>query len=101
VYEGESVPEDDGLWRAGSRRGLYYLFCDTWLLIASGGMATLRTPVQVVMGLFQPPCYMLLFAPLLDGDFGDPSVVYGFGIVGALTLLALGWAARTFRRATA
>ncbi len=38
---------------------------------------------------------------LFDGDFGDPAVIHGFGIMATLTLLALLWAARTFRRATA
>jgi ABC-2 type transport system permease protein len=38
---------------------------------------------------------------LFDGDFGDPSVIYGFGIMATLTVLALLWAARAFRRATA
>jgi ABC-2 type transport system permease protein len=81
----------------------------------------------VIFGLFQPSCYLLLFAPLtlapawiqnaaainpfsyavdaaralFNGDFGDATVVYGFGIIAVLSLLALWWAARSFRRATA
>jgi ABC-2 type transport system permease protein len=38
---------------------------------------------------------------LFNGDFGDATVVYGFGIIAVLSLLALWWAARSFRRATA
>ena len=42
------------------------LFRDTWLLFVSNMRITLRTPAWVIMGLFQPICYMLLFAPLLN-----------------------------------
>lgn len=42
------------------------LFYHTRLLFMSNLRATLRTPVWVIMGLFQPICYLLLFAPLLD-----------------------------------
>jgi ABC-2 type transport system permease protein len=38
---------------------------------------------------------------LFNGDFGDAAVVYGFGNIAILSLLALWWAARSFRRATA
>jgi ABC-2 type transport system permease protein len=38
---------------------------------------------------------------LFNGDFGDATVVYGFGIIAVLSLLALWWAARSFRRVTA
>jgi len=40
---------------------------DTWLLFSHNVRMTLRNPVWVVFGLFQPVCYMLLFAPLLEG----------------------------------
>ena len=42
------------------------LFHDTWLLFVANMRTTVRTPVWIIMGLFQPICYMLLFAPLLD-----------------------------------
>jgi len=38
---------------------------------------------------------------LFGGDLGDASVPYGFGVMAALALLALWWAARYFRRAAA
>ncbi|MGH3147079.1 MAG: ABC transporter permease [Rubrobacter sp.] len=38
---------------------------------------------------------------LFSGNLGDASVLYGFGVVAALVLPALWWAARSFRRATA
>jgi ABC-2 type transport system permease protein len=56
------------------------LLRDTWLLFARGVMATLRNPVWVVMGLFQPVCYMLLFAPLLDGLASAPGFPSGGGL---------------------
>ena len=53
---------------------------DTRLLFTRGTMATLRNPVWVVMGLFQPVCYMLLFAPLLDGVASTPGFPSGGGL---------------------
>lgn len=44
---------------------------DTWLLFSHNVRMTLRNPVWVVFGLFQPVCYMLLFAPLLEGAIPD------------------------------
>ncbi len=38
---------------------------------------------------------------LFDGDLGDPAVFLGFGVIGLLALVAMWWAARSFRRATA
>jgi len=40
---------------------------DTQLLFRRNLTNTLRNPVWVLMGLFQPILYLLLFAPLLDG----------------------------------
>ncbi len=34
---------------------------------------TLRQPVWVVMGMFQPILYLLLFGPLLEGATGAPA----------------------------
>lgn len=53
---------------------------DTWLLFARGMKTTLRNPAWVVMGLFQPVCYMLLFAPLLDGVASAPGFPSGGGL---------------------
>ncbi len=43
------------------------LLRDTWLLFSHNMRTTLRNPVWVLFGIFQPICYLLLFAPLLDG----------------------------------
>lgn len=51
------------------------LLRDTWLLFAHNARVTLRNPVWVVFGVFQPVCYLLLFAPLLEGVAAAP----GFG----------------------
>ena len=37
---------------------------DTWLMYRRSLILTLRQPVWVAMGLFQPILYLLLFAPL-------------------------------------
>lgn len=42
------------------------LILHTRLLFMANLRTTLRSPVWVIMGLFQPICYLLLFAPLLD-----------------------------------
>ncbi len=52
-------------------------FRDTWLLFVSHLRTTLRNPVWVIMGLFQPVCYMLLFAPLLAGLPDTPGIPAG------------------------
>ena len=51
------------------------LLRDTWLLFAHNARTTLRNPVWVAFGVFQPVCYLLLFAPLLEGVASSP----GFG----------------------
>ena len=43
------------------------LMRDTWLLFSHNVRTTLRNPVWVLFGIFQPICYLLLFAPLLEG----------------------------------
>lgn len=48
------------------------LLRDTWLIFVRNVVATLREPVWVVIGLFQPLCFLVLFAPLLDGLEGAP-----------------------------
>ena len=40
---------------------------DTWLIYRRSLILTLRQPVWVAMGLFQPVLYLFLFAPLLEG----------------------------------
>ena len=58
----------------------------TWLLFRRSVRLTLRNPVWVIIGLFQPLCYMLLFAPLLQ----PLSNVPGFPPGGALTVFTPG-----------
>lgn len=43
---------------------------DTWLIYRRSVILTLRQPVWVVMGMFQPILYLLLFGPLLEGATG-------------------------------
>jgi ABC-2 type transport system permease protein len=45
---------------------------DTQLLFGRSMKVSLRNPVWVILGLFQPILYLLLFAPLLDGLKGAP-----------------------------
>jgi ABC-2 type transport system permease protein len=53
------------------------LIRDTWLLFVANLRTSLRNPVWVIMGLFQPICYLLLFAPLLEGLAGGPGFERG------------------------
>src|SRR5262245_29829233 len=62
------------------------LLRDTRLLFAANLRTTLRNPVWVIVGLFQPICYLLLFAPLLNSLAG----VSGFPGGGALTVFTPG-----------
>jgi ABC-2 type transport system permease protein len=50
---------------------------DCWLLFVSTLRVTLRNPAWVFIGLFQPVCYMLLFAPLLKNLAGVPGFPRG------------------------
>jgi ABC-2 type transport system permease protein len=62
------------------------LFRDTGLLFASYLKSTLRNPVWVIISLFQPICWLLLFAPLLDNVAKAP----GFPSGGALNVFTPG-----------
>jgi len=53
------------------------LIRDSWLLFVSTLRVTLRNPAWVFIGLFQPICYMLLFAPLLKDLAGVPGFPRG------------------------
>ena len=53
------------------------LIRDCWLLFGSTLRVTLRNPAWVFIGLFQPICYMLLFAPLLKNLAGVPGFPRG------------------------
>jgi ABC-2 type transport system permease protein len=62
------------------------LLRDTWLLFVYNIRTTLRMPIWVIIGIFQPICYLLLFAPLLQGI----SRVPGFPPGGAITVFTPG-----------
>jgi ABC-2 type transport system permease protein len=53
------------------------LFRDTWLMFRSQLRVSLRNSVWLFIGLFQPVCYMLLFAPLLKNLVGAPGFPSG------------------------
>ena len=60
---------------------------DTWLIYRRSLILTLRQPVWVIMGLFQPILYLLLFGPLLDGATaasGQPGNAFNWFIPGLL-----------------
>jgi len=62
---------------------------DTWLIYRRSLVLTLRQPVWVVMGLFQPILYLLLFGPLLDGataSTGAPGNAFNWFIPGLLIM---------------
>jgi ABC-2 type transport system permease protein len=59
---------------------------DGWLLFRVYLTATLRNPVWIVVGLFQPACYLLLFTPLLK----RVTVAPGFPAGGALRVFTPG-----------
>lgn len=62
------------------------LIRDSWLMFGSTLRVTLRNPAWVFIGLFQPICYMLLFAPLLKNLVGVP----GFPTGGAYNVFTPG-----------
>lgn len=62
---------------------------DTWLIYRRSLILTLRQPVWVIMGLFQPILYLFLFAPLLEGatsSAGAPGNAFNWFIPGLLIL---------------
>lgn len=73
------------------------VLADTWLIFKHNLMLTLRNPVYVIVGLFQPICQLALFAPLLEGasqafnlppggayTLYTPGLLVMLGITGAL-----------------
>jgi len=69
------------------------LIRDTRLLFVVHVRRTLRMPVWLIVGLFQPVCYILLFAPLLKNLAGMPGFppggAYNVFTPGLLILMAL------------
>jgi ABC-2 type transport system permease protein len=41
---------------------------DTWLIFRRSMILTLRQPVWIIMGMFQPVLYLLFLGPLLDAS---------------------------------
>jgi ABC-2 type transport system permease protein len=62
------------------------LFRETWILFVANVRSSLRNVVWVVVGMFQPICYLLLFAPLLD----NLTKVPGFPARGTYNVFAPG-----------
>jgi len=50
---------------------------ESWLIFGSALRVTLRNPAWVVIAMFIPICYMLLFAPLLSNLVGMPGFPVG------------------------
>ncbi len=73
------------------------LFRDTGLIFSRSLQITLRNPVWIIFGLFQPLCFFLLFAPLLDKLVGNP----GFGAGSSLVIFTPGLLIMTAMYATA
>src|SRR5215472_3489632 len=74
------------------------LIRDSWLIFGSALRTTLRNPVWVIIGLFQPICYMLLFAPLLQkvgGIGGQAYNVFTPGLMLMMTIFGTGFAGFT------
>jgi ABC-2 type transport system permease protein len=64
---------------------------DTWLIYRRSFILTLRQPVWVAMGLFQPILYLILFAPLLEGatsTAGASASAFNWFVPGLLILTA-------------
>ena len=59
---------------------------DMWLLFLSNARTSLRNPIWLLIGLFQPISYLLLFAPLLKNLAGTP----GFPRTGAYNVFTPG-----------
>ncbi len=65
---------------------------DTWLIYRRSLRLTLRQPVWVAMGIFQPILYLVLFGPLLEGATGatgSTANAYNWFIPGLLVQTAM------------
>ncbi|GAA2548905.1 ABC transporter permease [Winogradskya consettensis] len=64
---------------------------DTWLIFQHQFKALLRNPVWILVGVFQPVMYLLLFAPLLKPALGvrTNAEAYEIFVPGLLVLLAI------------
>jgi len=69
------------------------LLFDTWLIFRRSLQSTLRNPAFMIFGMFQPLCFLLLFAPFLQKlvgvqGFGEGSYLLTY-IPGLLVLMAM------------
>lgn len=68
---------------------------DTWLIFQRQALLTIRQPVWIFVGIFQPVMYLLLFAPLLGPALEGPlgletrADVYRVFVPGLLVLIAI------------
>ena len=67
------------------------LLRDTWLIFQRQAQLLLRNPVWILVGVFQPVMYLLLFAPLLKPALGvrTDAEAYEIFVPGLLVLLAI------------
>jgi ABC-2 type transport system permease protein len=71
------------------------LLRDTWLVFQRQVLLMVRTPIWIVVGILQPICYLLLFAPLLKAalassgatSYADAYRIYVPGLLSALALM--------------
>jgi len=71
------------------------LLRDTWLVFQRQVLLMFRTPIWIVVGILQPICYLLLFAPLLKSalassgadSYADAYRIYVPGLLSALALM--------------
>jgi ABC-2 type transport system permease protein len=57
------------------------LIRETWLIFLNSLQISLRNPVWIIFSLFQPLCFFLLFAPLLDKLVGNPDFGTGSALI--------------------
>lgn len=69
------------------------IFSDIWLLFTANLRMLVRNPAYVIIGLFQPLCQLLLFAPLLQPVASAPGFpsggAYTVYVPGLLVMLAI------------
>ncbi len=69
------------------------LLRDSWLLFVRDMRSTLRNPIWALIGLFQPLCFLFLFAPLLESVSKLPDFprggVYTVFVPGVMVMLAI------------
>lgn len=71
------------------------LLRDTWLIFQRQVLIMFRTPIWILVGILQPICYLLLFAPLLKAalaaegatSYADAYRIYVPGLLAALALM--------------